>query len=344
MRGETLGERLRAIVLSTPFVAAMAGVGCNPMFGPCYPPQETYRVALWLLPDGGVTDGGAYWESPGVANGVVLDGNGILDAGCFGICNAPSAFRGVDLDVTQCQFEITDSGVPLAASCTGTPGCPGGRAPFTLVESTDVGLSEGGYPVGNFFARAARLEAASVHAFRILARELRAHGAPARLIAAARRSALDEVRHTRLTSALACRHGAQPFRPVLGPAREARPLEAVALENAVEGCARETYGAAVGLWQARHARDAEVKTALGSIADDEVRHAELSWAVARWAEPRLSEAARSRIAEARAKAFDQLELEAAARVPSKLVAIAGLPPSEIARGLARAVRAAVLAA
>jgi hypothetical protein len=344
MRRETLGERLRAIVLATPFVAAMAGVGCNPTFGPCYPPQETYSVALWLLPDGGITDGGAYWASPGVANGAVLDGNGILDAGCLGICNAPSIYRGVDLDVTQCGFEITDSGVLLAASCTGTPGCLGGRAPFTLVDAKDLGLSEGGCPVGSFFARAARLEAASVHAFRILARELRVHGAPAQLIAAARRSALDEVRHTRLTSALASRHGAQPFRPVLEPAREARSLEVVALENAVEGCARETYGAAVGLWQARHARDAEVKTAIESIADDEVRHAELSCSVAKWAEPRLSQAARSRTAEARAKAFDQLELEASVRVPSQLVAVAGLPPSEMAICLARAVRTAVLEA
>jgi hypothetical protein len=184
MRRGTLGERLRAIVLATPFVAAMAGVGCNPMFGPCMPPDASYRVALWLLPDGGVTDGGAYWESPGVANGVVLDGNGILDAGCFGICNAPSAFRGEDLYVTRCQFEITDSGIPSAAICTGTPGCPGGRAPFTLVTSTNVAHFDGGHPVGTFFARAARFEAASVHAFRILARELRAHGAPTHLIGA----------------------------------------------------------------------------------------------------------------------------------------------------------------
>ena len=49
-------------------------------------------------------------------------------------------------------------------------------------------------------------------------------------------------------------------------------------------------------------------------------------------------------AEARAKTFDELELEASARVPSQLVAIAGLPPSEIAHRLARDLRAAVLVA
>jgi hypothetical protein len=43
----------------------------------------------------------------------------------------------------------------------------------------------------------AQLEAASIVAFDRLARELDAHGAPAELVAEARRAKTDEVRHAR---------------------------------------------------------------------------------------------------------------------------------------------------
>jgi hypothetical protein len=336
MRRQTLGDRLRAIVLSTPFVAAIAAVGCQP--NPCAGWADTRTLVLGLA-------------SLGDAGGIAaLPDGGTIDGGCFAACAtiwyAEYGVAGGDglafpYRVNSCRFQMTDGGEP-GVSCT-VPNyhCVGGRLPFTIVEDVTASRVDEGRVVGAFFARAARLEAASVHAFRILARELQAHGAPARLVAEARQSALDEVRHTRLTSALARRYGAKPLRPVLRSAGEPRALETVALENAVEGCARETYGAAVGLWQARHAIDPEVRTALESIAGDEVRHAELSWEVASWAEPCLASTARARLAQARAKAFDQLEREAAAHVPSELVARAGLPPPEVATQLVAAVREAI---
>jgi hypothetical protein len=88
-----------------------------------------------------------------------------------------------------------------------------------------------------------------------------------------------------------------------------RPLEAVATENAIEGVVRETYGATVALWQARHARDTEVRRALAAIAEDECRHAELSRRVARWAWRRLSPEARVRVRRATAEAVAQLTRE-----------------------------------
>ena len=90
-----------------------------------------------------------------------------------------------------------------------------------------------------------------------------------------------------------------PFQP--------RSLEAMCLENAVEGCVRETFGALVTGWQARTAGDAEVRRALGPISRDELRHAELAWAVDDWAAGRLTPVERERIRQARREALSVLE-------------------------------------
>ncbi|HEY0094498.1 MAG TPA: ferritin-like domain-containing protein, partial [Archangium sp.] len=165
-----------------------------------------------------------------------------------------------------------------------------GRRPEGLQEP---GPLEADSVLGAFNAHVAWLEAASVPAFLRLAEELSAHGAPEALVKAARRSAGDEVRHTRVMQALARRHGARmpevdvaPFAP--------RSLEAMLTENAVEGCVRETYGALCVGWQARTAGDPELRGALRSIARDELRHSELAWAVDAWACDRLSSAERER--------------------------------------------------
>ena len=52
-----------------------------------------------------------------------------------------------------------------------------------------------------------------------------------------------------------------------------RALGVVAIENAVEGCVRETFGALIASWQAEHARDPGIKRLMRSIARDETRHA-----------------------------------------------------------------------
>jgi hypothetical protein len=142
---------------------------------------------------------------------------------------------------------------------------------------------------GERLAAMAYLEAVSVHAFERLERELELHLAPPALLRDARRARRDEVRHTAMTTRLARRQGASPRLPdAPGPAR-ARTLFEVALENAVEGCIRETYGAVQGLVEAQTSRDATMRRAMQSIATDECRHAELAWAVHAWAMPRLTE-------------------------------------------------------
>src|SRR5262249_23648685 len=126
-------------------------------------------------------------------------------------------------------------------------------------------------------------------------RELDAHGAPPALRRDARRARRDEVRHTAMTTRLARRHGASPRLPEAQAQAAPRGVFEVALENAVEGCVRETYGAVQGLGEARTARDATMRRAMRSIAADECRHAELAWAVHKWAMPRLSAEQRRRV-------------------------------------------------
>src|SRR5262249_806141 len=151
------------------------------------------------------------------------------------------------------------------------------------------------------------------HAFRRLARELRAHGAPRALVRRAEKAARDEIRHARATAALARRHGGRPAKPRVAP-RKIRSLARIARENAIEGCARETFGALVATGQAEAARDPRIRKAMRTIARDETSHAALAWDVARWIEPRLRPATRARLAQARRDALSTLEAELAAPV------------------------------
>jgi hypothetical protein len=163
-------------------------------------------------------------------------------------------------------------------------------------------------PTAQFLAEMAHLEAASVVAFERLARELQAYGAPRRLVTAARRSALDEVRHARVTKRLAERRGATVPRCAVEPVLM-RSLEEMAVENVVEGCVRETFGAALALFQAKSAEDAEIRRAFGRIARDESRHAQLSWAVAAWLDSKLDPPARRRVSNAHVEAVGALRRE-----------------------------------
>jgi len=209
-------------------------------------------------------------------------------------------------------------------------GCTGRRPP-TLARS---GRAARGDEVARFFGEMARLEAASVDAFRLLGDELRLHRAPRALLAAAARAATDEVRHARVTAALARRFGGSAPRPRLLPRpAERRPLVAIAVENAVEGCVREGFGALVATHQARAARDSEVRAAFARLAVDETRHAALAFAVDAWAATRLDARDRRVVREARRHALDHL-LAPHEPPPRRLAALAGLPSPVEERALA----------
>jgi hypothetical protein len=230
---------------------------------------------------------------------------------------------------TQCCSPHTVDMGPTGweVSCVYNCG-PAGRRPEGLA-AADVA---DGCESGRYFAEMAHLEAASVHAFRALGRELSAHGAPAHLVALARKAARDEIRHARATRRLAQAHGAT-VPPVRVGAPRVRALEEIAVENAAEGCVRETYGALLAGWQARTAADPSVRALMASIADDETRHAELAWAVDAWTRTRLDRTARRRVVAARRREAAKLRDELSAPPPPSLARRIGLPDAHAAQQL-----------
>lgn len=186
-----------------------------------------------------------------------------------------------------------------------------------------------GSDVGRYFAQVAGLEAAAVDAFERMAQELAALGAPHELVQWAHASADDERRHTRDMGALAERF-AMAALPYDSREFALRGLFEVALENAVEGCVRETYGAVVGHHQAEHAQDPVVRAAMVRVAEDETRHAALSWAVAEWALPQLSETQRVEIRAAQREAIAALTRSVSIPEADALLSDAGLPTPSVA--------------
>jgi hypothetical protein len=257
----------------------------------------------------------------------------VLAADCSQICDTSSAgctISNVDLSGTvPVNRNMRNCYTSYSCATFGYPTGTGRRPADLLLPPCQAHGA-----VGSLFAAAAQLEAASVAAFAILAAELRAHGAPASLVAAAERAQRDEERHTRMTTALARRYASRVVKPTVSRGA-VRPLLAIALENAVEGCVREAYGAFTASWQGAAAGDPIVRTVMARIARDELRHAELAFAVAAWLGPQLSEQERAQVCSARARAVSDLLDELAQPQPAALHSIAGLPPAAISQSFVR---------
>jgi rubrerythrin len=255
----------------------------------------------------------------------------IQEAGvCFTLCS---------VEEPDCvYYGLGDAGSFLSCG----PGCIGRLHAEARAEA--MGCCE--RPVtrsADYLVRAAELEATSIDAFRILASELRACHAPRRLVSAAERAAKDETRHARIVRRLAQRVGArQPHvsAPQRVMRRYHRPLLAIIVENAIEGCVRETYGVALALWQANHARDHVVRRAMKSIASDESRHADLAWQIDAWAMTQLDDRERAAVHSARESAVNELETTIARAAPSTEL---GLPTPADAQTMFRALRDTVWA-
>ncbi len=206
----------------------------------------------------------------------------------------------------------------------GNPNCVVGRRPQGLMEPPFACRN-----LGEFFADMARLEAASIVAFERLADELRMHGAPQRLIRAATRSARDERRHARLVAELAREHGRGRI-PVEVEPPPLRSLEEVAIENAIEGCVRETFGAVVAAHQAIAARHPRIARVMRQIARDEARHAELAWEIADWVRTKIDPRP---IDVAMERAIRTLRASISAPVCKDAVELAGFPAESQAHAL-----------
>jgi hypothetical protein len=220
--------------------------------------------------------------------------------------------------------EQTAVGEPVVTS----QGCAG-RRPTCLVAAPP---SSARSALGRYFAGLAHLESAAVVAFAILERELGERGAPAELIEASRKALGDEVRHADIMGRLARRFEAQPA-PVELKKRRQRSLLEIALENATEGCVRETYAALQAHYQATAADDPEVRGAWAIVAPEETEHAELSHALHRWLMQKLSEEEREQVDGAIRQTLRALESELSVEPEAELVSAAGVPDAAQARRL-----------
>jgi hypothetical protein len=213
-----------------------------------------------------------------------------------------------------------------------------GRRPAGLVEPASAEARS----FGEVLAHMAYLEAAAIDAFLDLATQVEAHGAPASLVARLRQAAGEEIRHARIMGELARARGAEP-RPPMVVATGARSLLSIALENAREGCVRETWGAACAVAQGERAFDAELRAAMRVIADDELSHAALSWDLAEWLDSRLTAEERAVVAVERERAIEELEHEIDEGVPVAFRKALGMPSREEANVILDAMRSEVWA-
>jgi hypothetical protein len=222
---------------------------------------------------------------------VGADASNACSADCVGLCRAVAAAGGGGPLVggstyVDCRLTCSGDGSADGASPQGPQmmvtfanavcGRRAKRCPPTARFRRSRGDS-----VGAHLARAAELEAESIPAFRRLADALVAHGAPEELVYAARAAMTDEGRHWKQTRDLARHRGGRPIRPRVQVSPFAL-LEEVAIDNAVEGCVRETYGALVAAHQAEEARDPGVRRLMAGIATDEAAHAALAWRIDAW--------------------------------------------------------------
>jgi hypothetical protein len=191
--------------------------------------------------------------------------------------------------------------------------------------------------VNAWLVEAARLEAASVPAFERLARELRVHRAPPTLVRRARRCMRDEVVHTRMITRLAKRRGAEVDRVSI-PRHEERGVEALAIENAVEGCVNETLGAIIAEVQAKTARAASTRALFQRIARDEARHAVLAWDVLAWSMTKLDAGGSARVIRALRDAASGIDASSVAARSRDLQRELGLPDRNAAERMIVATR------
>jgi hypothetical protein len=227
-------------------------------------------------------------------------------------------------------WEVSESGSTTKTETEklGDSGCAVGRRPEGLCP-IDRRVAAG--TLGAHFAEIAHLEAASVYAFERLARELVSFGAPRNLVARAASSALEEVQHARVMGAFARSYGAEPYQVRIANL-PARSLYQLALENAVEGCIHETYGALIAHHQAAHAAAPALRSAMRTIARDETNHAELAWQIAAWVTPHLTETQRTELRQAQTQALLSLS-QARPALPPLAAASIGIPNPILARAL-----------
>ncbi len=141
--------------------------------------------------------------------------------------------------------------------------------------------------LATFWTAAALSEHSSVAGFHRFALDLLAHGAPADLVVAAQRAAVQELEHARACFGLASAYAKRELGPGLIPLGATAPIASTLVELAVwtvhEGCVGETVAAWLAAEIHEHAENPTVRAVMAKIAAEEAEHAELAWATIRWA-------------------------------------------------------------
>ncbi len=301
-------DKLRATFQLALSLAAGRAYGC----GPCPPPSPT---TVAVLPDANGANGGK-------------GGLPTLDpTTCDRLCGG---------DVRSCKYLPEKPGQAPLVECTFASNCGSGRRPKGHVDHVVRSKSA----LGAWLVGTALLERASIGAFDALHMDLRAHGATAGLKRRAKRAAEDEKRHARVMGSLARREGSTVPRNTSASRRRRtletpRPLVDVAIENAIEGCARETFAALIAHLQARTAEDSDVAHAMRTIAREETRHAALSHDIHEWALARLSPKDRAKARAAYHEALESLVTTCFLSPPEATRRRTGLPTTTEAATLAR---------
>lgn len=178
-----------------------------------------------------------------------------------------------------------------------------------------------------FWTEAALAEHASIAGFHRFALALMAHGAPAELVHAAGRAAMQEHEHARACFTLASRYAGREIGAGSMPLGVSAPIASTLAELAAwtvrDGCVGETIAAWVAAEVHAEVTDPHVRAIMRTIAADEEEHAALAWATVRWALDRGGADVRTAVS----AAFAQAATDAAPSVPAAL-AEHGLLPSD----------------
>jgi hypothetical protein len=254
--------------------------------------------------------------------------------------STPYVPNGCGLFPTGQVLSVTHAGAVSSTSVGTSVPCVG-RRPDGLREAR----ASRSHSVGEYYASIAHLEAAAVLAFDIIERDLARFDAPHDLRVRVQRARADEVRHASRMAEFA-RRWDTPIPRAEAISATDRTLLAAALENAVEGCVREAWGALSAHYQAGMAREPDAARLWREIAADETEHAELSFALHEWYMSQLAADERDLVEAALQRARLELRAELAfAPAPDAAVLHhAGVPDPACAVALFRELETLVLAA
>lgn len=244
------------------------------------PPIPPARVAN---PEGAEA---AYAQASRLAKAPRKIGKGLAVSIGFALIAGPwiflySLFKGLsDMDMTKGRVLRIKNRAQLPELATGD----GWSAGDVTLDCSLTGRAR--EVLGELWLLTARMEHASVPAFSQLSVHLSALGAPARLLAATHRAALEEIRHAEHCFAIAraitgVPHTAGPI-AALGGAGGQIDLTRLAIGSLVDGCLAEGIASDVAGGGANAATEPTIRATLAMISREEAGHAELAWDVLSW--------------------------------------------------------------